>query len=513
VVTDNTINWDQELLDIIPKVKSTSSNSEFNKIMLEWIIGLGEVKASSQRTKLKNGDIQIKPRYGNLFAANNGLSKELQSKLAFIRDNFSPGTTNLHVQIDSFVGNPLFDQEQPYLNSFPNQQGRLLSLFRYWNIIEYYYPYRHQVKNWDGILQRFIPIMLRCKDNREYTLSVLKLICNIDDAHGDMWGANYTLDSLKGLYITPIQTSFVRDTLVVLQDFYVNKQQNPLLKAGDIIVEINHTAVPELVRNLLPLSAGSTRQGKLVNLCSEYGFLFRTNDSTSVLKIKRDNHQEIVNVRNKLSEYYIKKDFDTLHRRGYRLLSDKIGYIYPAKLQQDNIAQIRSLFKKTKGIIIDLRCYPSVFMPYDYGDWLKSKSSPFCRTTIPSDRLPGAIEFGVTLSNGQQSGDNYNGKIIIIVNAETFSQSEFTAMALRSAPNSLIIGNPTAGADGDLSLFYLAGGIQTGISGIGIYYPNMQPTQQIGVKIDKMIYPTVDGIRQKRDQLLEQAINIISESQ
>jgi len=54
-----------------------------------------------------------------------------------------------------------------------------------------------------------------------------------------------------------------------------------------------------------------------------------------------------------------------------------------------------------------------------------------------------------------------------LVNEISQSQSEYTAMALRALPNSLIVGNTTAGADGDVSYINLPGGISTTISGLG----------------------------------------------
>ena len=50
-----------------------------------------------------------------------------------------------------------------------------------------------------------------------------------------------------------------------------------------------------------------------------------------------------------------------------------------------------------------------------------------------------------------------------------------------------------------------------GISGIGVYYPDGTETQRKGVRIDKVIYPTLAVITAGRDELLEEAIRIIRE--
>lgn len=104
---------------------------------------------------------------------------------------------------------------------------------------------------------------------------------------------------------------------------------------------------------------------------------------------------------------------------------------------------------------------------------------------------PGTIVYGSTASNGggisgsaksffydsgrgntKNQESHYNGKVVILVDASTLSQAEYTAMALSTTPGSMVIGSRTAGADGNVSTINLRGGINTMISGIGIYYPD-----------------------------------------
>jgi C-terminal processing protease CtpA/Prc len=83
-------------------------------------------------------------------------------------------------------------------------------------------------------------------------------------------------------------------------------------------------------------------------------------------------------------------------------------------------------------------------------------------------------------------------------------------MAFRIAPSATVIGSTTAGADGNVSGFYLPGGIYTMFSGISILYPDGRETQRIGIVPDIEVKPTVAGIKQGRDELIEKAIEIIN---
>ena len=82
-------------------------------------------------------------------------------------------------------------------------------------------------------------------------------------------------------------------------------------------------------------------------------------------------------------------------------------------------------------------------------------------------------------------------------------------MAFRSAPKAIVVGSTTAGADGNVSGIPLPGGSRTMISGIGVFYPNKSPTQRIGIIPNIEVKPTVAGIREGRDEVLEEALRQI----
>ena len=124
---------------------------------------------------------------------------------------------------------------------------------------------------------------------------------------------------------------------------------------------------------------------------------------------------------------------------------------------------------------------------------------------------PGYLTMVVGEKVGKKNNDYYKGKVIILVNEHTQSAAEYQAMAFKAAPGAKVIGSTTAGADGNVSSIFLPGGIQTGISGLGVYYPDGRETQRIGIVPDIEVKPTIKGIKLKKDEVLEKAIEIINE--
>jgi len=192
----------------------------------------------------------------------------------------------------------------------------------------------------------------------------------------------------------------------------------------------------------------------------------------------------------------------------YKFISKNIGYVTLKTIKNEDIQSIKKEFMDTKGIIIDIRNYPSAFTPFTLAPYFVSNSTPFVKFTNGNVDNPGEFTYTSALEI-PKSDETYKGKLVVLVNEETQSSAEYQAMAFQAGDNTIIIGSQTAGADGNVSEIIFPGGIKTWISGIGIYYPDGRQTQRVGIIPDIVVKPTIKGIREGRDELLEKAIEII----
>ena len=96
----------------------------------------------------------------------------------------------------------------------------------------------------------------------------------------------------------------------------------------------------------------------------------------------------------------------------------------------------------------------------------------------------------------------------MLVDEVSVSQAEYTTMAFRAAPNTIVVGSTTAAADGNVSPIPLPGGVNSLISGIGVFYPDKTPTQRVGIVPDLEVLPTIQGIRDGRDEVLEAGVSL-----
>jgi C-terminal processing protease CtpA/Prc len=189
------------------------------------------------------------------------------------------------------------------------------------------------------------------------------------------------------------------------------------------------------------------------------------------------------------------------------LPNTNVGYINMGDLNQNQVDSALAIVRNTSGIVMDVRNYPRGTM-YRFAQFFNPEARPFVRFTRVDSTFPGQFNWERAPIAGSASGnpDHYRGRVAILVDETTQSHAEFTVMALRTAPENWVIGSQTAGADGNVTLFSLPGGIRTLFTGLGVYFPDGQPTQRIGIVPDIEVRPTLTGIRARRDEVLERAL-------
>ncbi|WMX12852.1 MULTISPECIES: S41 family peptidase [unclassified Aureispira] len=503
-VAKGNYNWDFELFRMLPQYLNITDDRMRDRYLLKWLSKYGGLKTCNDCASTET-DALLKPDLA--WVHDSSIGKKLQKKLEEIYKNRHQGE-NYYVEMAVGVGNPKFLHENAYENMpYPDTGFRLLAAFKYWNMIHYYFPYKHLMdKDWNEALKTYIPKFIEAQDELEYELAAVQMIGDIQDTHANLWGGNNKIMEWKGKYYPPIHTRFIENQLVVVDYYNLEHKASVGLNIGAVITKINGTPVEALVKEKAPYYPASNQPTRLRDISRD---ILRSNDQKVKIEYEQDGK-----VSTKMLTLYDPKSLNyyAWYRKKegkcYKLLSDEIGYITLATIQSEDIEAIKNLFAHTKGVVIDIRNYPSTFVPFLLGSYLVSSPTPFVKFTKGNVNNPGEFTYTSPLSI-PASGDLYGGKVVVLVNELSQSQAEYTAMAFRAGHNTTIVGSTTAGADGNVSKILLPGGLSTMISGIGVYYPNGAETQRIGIVPDVEVLPTIKGIRNGKDELLEKAIELI----
>jgi len=485
-------NWDYALFRVLPKILAANNQQQRDQVLTTWIQSLGAYDSQTDIQEPRK-EIKLKPDLG--WISNSGFSDAPQQELQKVSKAKRNGR-NYYIELANGVGNPVINNENPYPNMDMKDPGyRILSLYRYWNLIQYYFPYKDLIgKDWKTVLDEFIPKMIAADNTKAYTLTSLEMIGNIHDTHANIWSKNEIIDD------------FIQDKAVITGFHDREKGNMAGLKIGDILTSINGKSIDDIVTEQLKYYPASNLTTQRRDLADN---LLRSNDSTLQLTIqdgkKVHKWSVLTYPLDKMSLYTKYRNTDTC----FKMLDQDIAYFNNGSAKRSYLSNLVEHVKNTKGLIIDCRNYPTEFIVHDVCSYLLPKAIPFTKITMGDISTPGLFYTVIDQKTGNTNPDYYKGKVVILVNEITQSRAEFNALAYSTHPNAQVIGSTTAAADGDVSPFFLPGGIRTMFSGIGIYYPNGDDTQRVGIKLDVKVNPTIEGIRAGKDEVLEKAIALI----
>jgi carboxyl-terminal processing protease len=499
-VAKGTFNWDNELIQILPKVEQAKTKEDLSNLFIVWINSIGKINKCNSCETIKEV---------NYFDKNFDLSWTqdstifditLSQKLKLIEENRFQGESH-YLSVNEKAGNVILKKEQNYSNfDYQKENLRLLALFKYWNTIEYFFPYKYQTdKNWNSVLKDMLPKFLGATNQLDYHLAMLELVVSLDDSHAGLrtelldnyFGIKYIPASFKIFKEGAIITRFYNDSLAFIND----------IKIGDVIVKAEGKSIEEILLKNNKYLKGSNETAK-----TAYAFDKIFNGSTDSIEIEfiRENHL----LKKRVGRYHFEQfEYSRPLRDKWKILNNNVGYVNLENVEPKEVSQISKDLKNTKSIIFDLRNYPK-FSLSPFLDFLNPTPKKFVQSIIPDLEYPGKFYWQESRTLGKYNRKHYKGRVIILVNSNTISYAELYAMGLQTVSNSITIGSQTLGADGNVTNTEFIGGFKTGFSGIGIFYPDSTETQRIGIRIDIEVHPTLEGIKQGRDEVLDKAIEV-----
>ncbi|QSB27107.1 S41 family peptidase [Flavobacterium sp. CLA17] len=500
-VAKGDFNWDNQLLEVLPKIEQAKTKEEFSLVLINWIDSLGEVPKIAPIPQPKDIEYFDKNFDLSWISTNKLFSKKLSKKLKFIEDN--------RFQTDEEIGpgyNPL--KIGDYFNlKFDNKNSRMVWLFMYWNLVEYFFPYKYIMdEKWEVSLAKTLPLALEAKDEDEFYRAMRKLSAKLDDSHVDFAIYKYNKFNDNRRYF-PANCKIMDHKMVVTQIFADSLAQAQDIKVGDVITKVNDKTIAALISEYSDLFAASNEPvlldkvvRKILNGYSDQVNVEFLKDGTYTTKTMswfnyHDSH------RNEFKKGSKKK------KEKFKVLENNIGYVDMGILKPQNVPDMITALKPTKAIVFDMRNYPNGTYD-DIAKFLNAHEEKFAIYTHPDFSYPGRFKWTEGTMCGSENKDNYKGKVIVLLNEESLSQAEWTAMCFQTAGNTTIIGSQTAGADGNvIELDFKE--FHTRYTGIGVYYPDRRETQRIGIVPDIEVKPTIKGIQEGKDEVLDRALLFI----
>ena len=406
-------------------------------------------------------------------------------------------------------------KDNPYPSTpFPSEEYRLLALFRYWNVINYFFPYKHLLdRPWSTVLTDFIPRFVANTSTLDYQTTIAEMVARMQDTHGSARGLQALNDHL-GAFAPPVRLASAGGALVVVEVFESPGGEASVgLARGDVILAIDGAPVAERLAALSRLRALSTPQ-------AAYSFVYPallrgTKDSRVTVQAQgidggvRDVTLTRVRPLASVSAMLPRKS------PIYEVMPNGYGYIDLARLPNADAHKALDAVLKTPAIVFDMRGYPNGTA------WpLAPRLSPRTDITAALFRRPlqsaleldsfdlggGAADYSFAQKLPPAQGAIYQGKVVMLINEFAISQSEHTCLFFESATDVTFVGSPTNGANGDVTSLVLPGGIYVGFTGHDVRHADGRQLQRVGIQPHIKVEPTPKGVSEGRDEVLEAAV-------
>ena len=498
-VTSGAVDWDEALLEVMGEVLDSSEAA--TQVIDRWLAKLGEPPECVICAEL--------PEDVHLLVELDWLDAEvlraagLDERLRRIYANRPTGRRQHYVEHTVGVGRPVFRNEKEYSTTpLPSRNHRILALYRFWNVIQYWYPYRDLISDWQDVLTAFIPRVWDTTTPAEYRLAMQAFAASIGDGHTGIFGVPSVRPPF-GTSRLPVSLRFLGGRAVVTG--YTDQRLGGAtgLEVGDIIQALGGRPIDSLVMEVAPYYGASNDGARLLYIARS---LTRGPPGPVIVTGMRED-----------SVFTTLANRTAIRRQGiwraprisadaFRIIGDDVAYLVLASARASESASYVEKASRSGIFVIDLRSYPREFFVPSLVQHFVKQPTAIASITRADAMNPGVFFWGSPVVV-TPAGPTYEGTVVILVNEATQSQGEYTAMAFRAAPNAFVAGSRTAGADGDVSTVVLPGGLRTLISGVGIFWPDRTPTQRVGILPDIPAFPTAEGIRQNRDEVLEAAVS------
>ena len=517
-ISKGKLNWNQEFITLYDKIEKIETNEQLNQELLSWITGF-ESESTKKLYKKKVYDQQklFTKNYDYSWIETSNFNPILISKLHQIRENSNYG--DFYASIDKLNNFINFKNDKGFDSfNYRIKSHRILFLASFWNVMKYWNVNIYLTDEpWSEVLKNLQLDFINADTEEKFEFAKMKLFSKLNDSHSDYFN-DYIFKNVYNRFAS-FGGKLINDSLVVTTLHSKSLAGKDNIKLKDVIYEIENKSVKDYFYEKFKDFGSTSNLNNARNIYSYYWLLSSNKDSMHVKFISADKKIESKYV--KLYEYETykpeeKENISIPKQETFYELNTDIGFINLGKISKKELKTAFYSFANKKGIIIDLRNYPTKVNEDDIAKYLYPKKKIFVKILAPSKPSLGNYDMQAPLkflknpfAAGSKNRKYFKGKIVLMVNRSTGSRAEYFAMLIQQSPNCTAIGEQTFGAIMNRIEITLSDKTTIDFTGMGAFYPNDIGVQRNGIKIDYEVKESAKNYNP--NQYIEEAIKIINQ--
>ncbi|MGD0776542.1 MAG: S41 family peptidase [Candidatus Solibacter sp.] len=368
-----------------------------------------------------------------------------------------------------------------------------------WNVFRHFYPYFDvdpARTPWDYILPAALKEAARVKDEVEFHRTLLKMVAELEDGHGRVTFAGVKPQARARVMAAWIENKYIVTASAVEQ-----------LKPGDEIVAINGKPAGTVLDEMEKLISGASPQWKRSRSTAEA--LQGPRGEKLALTVRAypgAATQEIAVPCDSTSSL----PPDARPAKAVAELEPGIWYVDLTRAADKDFDDALPGLALAKGIVFDMRGYPRVSAawfshvsrtPLDSAQW-----------HVPLVDRPGEMTFERSPGwNLQPKAPYLAAKKVFLTNGGAISYAESTMGIVEHYKLGEILGETTAGTNGNVNPFALPGGYTVTWTGMKVLKHDGSRHHGLGIRPTVPVSRTQAGVAQGRDELLERGIAVLKQ--
>jgi C-terminal processing protease CtpA/Prc len=378
-----------------------------------------------------------------------------------------------------------------------NDRGtRLADVILFWNVAQHFYPY-FDVVNTDWPKQ--LPLALRRaaadRDGASFEMTLRRMAAQLHDGHGSV---NSPYGDPRPM---PLMWEFVEGRLVVLRaDSMIANRVHP----GDEVTAIQGRPVSEWVKEAEAIKCAATPQFLRVRVAEALQGLPGVDTVTVDLRSPAGVASRI-----------------QVPRRWGALMKpprpDSVAEVRPGVMYLDLDRITDADFQRAlprimaaKGVIFDLRGYPLRLSPIVLSHLVDSTIT-CARWHVPVITRPDHRDMAFDFSNWpvQPASPRIRAHAAFLIDGRAISYAETYLGIVEHYRLADLVGEPTAGTNGNIATQHLPGGYVVTFTGMKVLKHDGSRHHGVGILPTVPVSLTIAGVAAGGDEQLEKAIEVV----
>jgi len=379
---------------------------------------------------------------------------------------------------------------------------RLSAVIFAWNVFEHFYPYFDVLHaDWPAELRRALLQAAIDKDEHRFAETLGRLTVPLEDGH-----VLILHPAESGTFRPPISLSWIEDRLVVTH------VDDPSLKIkpGDIVTSIDGRASASVLSEAERRISGA--RSEWIRLRAIYRVTAgRENSAISFALQRRTGESFSVSLPRTL---YSRSDSTEYRPPQMQEVAPKIFYVDIDRFSQPEFGSNLDRLAKANGIIFDFRGVPSGDVkPVGILGYLSSEEmySPTWanQTVLFPDRV--RMSFDMDHWKVAPKQPRLNVPIVFLQDVRAISYFETLMGIVENYKLGTIVGENSAGTNGNVTFFSLPGGYRIRFTGLRVLKHDGSQHHGIGIRPSVEVHRTIAGVGDGRDEILERAIQVLQQ--